>query len=70
MQNLYLIETSIINGVMEQVVDRSCVADEETAKLIKSAVDAANRNSDVPTSTSIYPIDFFENKSEIPILNP
>ena len=70
MRNLYLIETSIKNGTIKNVIDRSCFENKQISELVKEKVDNANKNSSLKTETNIYQVTLFQNENEIPILNP
>lgn len=70
MRNLYLIETSTVNGTIFNPIDRSCVDNKETADLVKEKVIEANKDNPIHVVTEVYPVVFFQNENEIPILNP
>ena len=70
MRILYLIETSIQNGTIKNVIDRSCFENKQISDLVKEKVDNANKNSSLKTETNIYQVTLFQSENEIPILNP
>jgi len=70
MENIYLIETSVMNGVHKNSVERTCIGSFDLVNKVKKAVDDANKNSPMNVITDIYPVKLYRLESEIPLFNP
>ena len=69
MKNLYLIETSIMNGVHKITGSTACVYSNTLAQKIKERIDEANKDCEFKTITTVTEVVLYESEHEVPVLN-
>jgi hypothetical protein len=69
MKSLFLIETFMLNGVLQVPVSSACVYSESLAHKIKNEVDKANEGYGIATFTEVREIVLYQSEYEVPILN-